>query len=205
MIKWKFIFIFSFSIFLTIIISLIHISLHKASVFSLWSFLHFFRLSFSSLLSSFDHFYQEFFLSQCHLFCLPQIHWQIFLFSSYHCLSMFSSCILALYIILEPYLIVLFNPILNKLSNSSSDCPHLFHYMIFHSINFWRNTEANISNHIISNDGHFGYCLFCLNLYETGSIGNHQFSQDWNDILLAYAPRIKPVLGRTFQDCSISF
>ncbi len=32
---------------------------------------------------------------------------------------------------------------------------------------------------------------------------NHQFSQDWNDLEVAYAPRIKPDVLGTFQGCSI--
>ncbi len=34
-----------------------------------------------------------------------------------------------------------------------------------------------------------------------GSIGNHQFSQDWNDLKLACALRINPYIG----ECSTSF
>ncbi len=36
-------------------------------------------------------------------------------------------------------------------------------------------------------DGHFEYCLFCLNFLNGEKIGNHQFSQDWNVILLAFS------------------
>ncbi len=49
-------------------------------------------------------------------------------------------------------------------------------------------------------DGHIGCCLIFLNLCEKGSIGNHQFSQDWNDILHACASRINPYLVRTSQN-----
>ncbi len=33
---------------------------------------------------------------------------------------------------------------------------------------------------------------------------NHQFSQDWNDLEVAYASRIEPDVLGTFQDRSIS-
>ncbi len=32
---------------------------------------------------------------------------------------------------------------------------------------------------------------------------NHQFSQDWNDLEVAYAPRIEPDVLGTFQGCSM--
>ncbi len=37
-----------------------------------------------------------------------------------------------------------------------------------------------------------------------GSKCNHQSSQDWNDLEVAYASRIKPDVKGTFQDSSIS-
>ena len=50
-------------------------------------------------------------------------------------------------------------------------------------------------------DGHFRYYLIfpqiCLN---RKSIGNHQSSQDWNDLEVAYASRIKPDVKGTFQN-----
>lgn len=52
-------------------------------------------------------------------------------------------------------------------------------------------------------DGHFGNCIFYLNFYTKGSIGNHQFNKDWNEILLpillACASRINPYFVRTVQ------
>jgi len=33
---------------------------------------------------------------------------------------------------------------------------------------------------------------------------NHQFSRDWNDLEVAYAPRIEPDVNGTFQDRFIS-
>ena len=46
-------------------------------------------------------------------------------------------------------------------------------------------------------------CFVCICMKKR-SIGNHQFSQDWNDLEVAYASRIEPDVLGTFQDCSIS-
>ncbi len=53
-------------------------------------------------------------------------------------------------------------------------------------------------------DGHFGYFLYVQICMKKGSMFNHQFSQDWNDLEVAYASRIEPDVNGTFQDCSVS-
>ncbi len=55
-------------------------------------------------------------------------------------------------------------------------------------------------------DGCFGYCLFCLNFYEKGlAIINSAKIGMISYLLLANAPRIEPLRGRTFQEHSKSF
>ncbi len=115
------------------------------------------------LLNCFTSFYQKIF-SVTVLFALitPGFIDIFSLLSLTTAFFIFSSHILLLDITFEPCLIVLFNPILNQLSNSSSYSPHLIHNMIFHSMDIWSNTEAHISHNINSKQNKLISCAKTL-------------------------------------------